>query len=150
MDADDRSDCCSVTEAGTVGSPSPDLAMNRPGLLSLFLLSAWCGLVAGLLEVGTIVLRKQVVDPDRLYKMSRHFVWMIPLSNVCVFVTLGAAWVWHRAGLATPRSLAVQALLVRACALTLHPGCFSPDLQPGLAARGTRAGRAAGPAHRAQ
>ena len=58
--------------------------------VSLLLLSAWCGLVAGLLEVGTIVLRKQVLDPDRLYKMSRHFVWMIPVSNVCVFVMLGA------------------------------------------------------------
>ncbi len=70
---------------------------------SLLLLSAWCGLVAGLLEVGTIVLRKQALDPDRLYKMSRHFVWMIPVSNVCVFVTLGAlgcgiVLVWPRRG----------------------------------------------------
>jgi arylsulfatase A-like enzyme len=58
-------------------------------LISLLLLSAWCGLVAGLLEVGTIVLRKHVFDPDHLYKMSRHFVWLIPLSNLCVFLTLG-------------------------------------------------------------
>jgi arylsulfatase A-like enzyme len=57
--------------------------------LSLLLLSAWCGLVAGLLEVGTIVLRKRVFDPDQLYKMSRHFVWLIPLSNLCVFLTMG-------------------------------------------------------------
>ena len=71
--------------------------------VTLLLLSAWCGLVAGLLEVGTIVLRKQALDPDRLYKMSRHFVWMIPVSNVCVFVTLGAigcgiVLVWPRRG----------------------------------------------------
>ena len=76
-------------EAGTVGSSTPDLAMNRLGFISLLLLSAWCGLVAGLLEVGTIVLRKQVFDPDHLYKMSRHFVWLIPLSNLCVFLALG-------------------------------------------------------------
>ena len=67
------------------------------------LLSAWCGLVAGLLEVGTIVLRKQVFDPDHLYKMSRHFVWLIPLSNLCVFLALGllgcgVILVWPRRG----------------------------------------------------
>ena len=55
----------------------------------LLLLSAWCGLVAGLLEVGTIVVRKQVFDSDHLYRMSRHFVWLIPLTNLCIFVALG-------------------------------------------------------------
>jgi arylsulfatase A-like enzyme len=69
-------------------SPSAGVA-NRLGFFSLLFLSAWCGLVAGLLEVGMIVLRKQVFDPDQLYKMSRHFVWLIPLSNLCVFLALG-------------------------------------------------------------
>ena len=78
-----------VTEAGTSGLSTPNLATNRLGFLSLLLLSAWCGLVAGLLEVATIVVRKEAFDPDRLYKMSRHFVWMIPLSNLCVFLALG-------------------------------------------------------------
>jgi arylsulfatase A-like enzyme len=76
-------------DAGTAGSSIPDLAMNRLGFISLLLLSAWCGLVAGLLEVGTIVLRKQVFDPDHFYNMSRHFVWLIPLINLCVFLALG-------------------------------------------------------------
>ena len=57
--------------------------------ISLLLVSAWCGLVAGLLEVGTIVLRKQVFDIDQLYRISRHFVWLIPLSNLAVFMVLG-------------------------------------------------------------
>jgi arylsulfatase A-like enzyme len=57
--------------------------------LSLLVLSAWCGIWAGLLEVATIVLRKHIFDPDRLYRMSRHFVWLIPLSNLGVFVALG-------------------------------------------------------------
>ena len=92
-----------VTKAGTVGPSTPDLVANRLGFLSLLLLSAWCGLVAGLLEVGTIVLRKQLFDPDHLYKMSRHFVWLIPLSNLCVFLTLGlfgcgVILVWPRRG----------------------------------------------------
>ena len=76
-------------EAGTVGSSTPDLAANRQGLLSLLFLSAWCGLVAGLLEVATIVLRNQVFDSNRFYNMSRHFVWLIPLTNLCVFLALG-------------------------------------------------------------
>ncbi len=67
------------------------------------LLSAWCGLVAGLLEVATIVVRKQVFDPDHLLRMSRHFVWLVPLSNVAVFLTVGllgcaVIQVWPRRG----------------------------------------------------
>jgi len=52
-------------------------------------LSAWCGLVAGLLEVATIVVRKRLFDTNHLYGMSHHFVWLIPTTNVCVFVALG-------------------------------------------------------------
>jgi arylsulfatase A-like enzyme len=77
--------------AGTVGSSTQDLATDRLGLVLLLFLSAWCGLVAGLLEVGTVVLRKHVFESDHLYRMSRHFVWLIPLSNLCVFVALGLA-----------------------------------------------------------
>ena len=59
------------------------------GFVPPLLLSAWCGLVAGLLEVGAVVLRKQVFDSDHLDRMSRHFVWLIPLSNLGVFLALG-------------------------------------------------------------
>ena len=74
--------------------------MNRLGFISLLLLSAWCGLVAGLLEVGTIVLRKQVFDPDHLYRMSRHFVWLIPLVEPLCFPDAGIVGVWRHPGLA--------------------------------------------------
>jgi arylsulfatase A-like enzyme len=92
-----------VTKAGAAGSSTPDPAMDRPGLIALLLLSAWCGLVAGLLEAGTIVLRKQVFDPNPLYRMSRHFVWLIPLANLGVFLALGLIGVilvaaWPRRG----------------------------------------------------
>jgi arylsulfatase A-like enzyme len=70
---------------------------------SILVLSAWGGLLAGLLEVGTIVLRKQVFDPDRFYRMSRHFLWLIPLSNLVIFLALGLIGcgiilVWPRQG----------------------------------------------------
>ena len=92
-----------VTRAGTDGLSTRDPAVNRPGVISLLLLTAWCGLVAGLLEVGTTVLRKHVFDPNQLYKLSRHFVWLIPLSNVAVFLALGllgsgVVLMWPRRG----------------------------------------------------
>ena len=71
-----------------VPSPSGPVA-SRTGLVGLLLLSAWSGLVAGLLEVGAFVLRKQTVDPDHLYGVSQHFVWLIPMANLCVFAAMG-------------------------------------------------------------
>jgi arylsulfatase A-like enzyme len=78
-----------ATKVGTVGSRTTDPARARPRIGALLLLSAWCGLVAGLLEVSAIVLRKLVLDSDHLYRMSHHFVWLIPLVNFCVFLVLG-------------------------------------------------------------
>lgn len=78
-------------------------AAARPGPAGWLLVSAWCGLVAGLLEVGTIVLRKETVDPNRLYGMSRHFVWLIPTVNLGLFLAIGclgvlACALWPRRG----------------------------------------------------
>jgi arylsulfatase A-like enzyme len=91
-----------ATKAETVDSSTPDQA-HQVGLYSLLLVSAWCGLVAGLLEVGTIVLRKRMFDSDQFYRMSRHFVWLIPLSNLSVFLIAGLLWcavivVWRSHG----------------------------------------------------
>ena len=135
-----------VSEEARIG---PGRGPDRPGLVWLLLLSAWCGLVAGLLEVGTIVLRKQAFDPNHLYGMSRHFVWLIPLTNLCVFLALGllgcgVVLVWPRRG----RWLFTRGL----CALTLlpaAPGRLSPDLRSGLVGRGAGARRAARPGARA-
>jgi arylsulfatase A-like enzyme len=113
-----------IAEAGggTVSSSTPELVLNRPRLVSLWLLSTWCGLVAGLLEVVMIVLRKQVFDPDHLYKISRHFVWLIPISNLVVFSTLGLIAcgiiaIWPRRG----RWLFARAL----CALAFLPALLA-------------------------
>src|SRR5271156_2154847 len=85
------SQTAAITKAEGLGSSIGAPARKRPlGIFSILVLSAWCGLIAGLLEVGTIVLRKHFVDPNRLSKMSRHFVWLIPVSNVGAFMTLAA------------------------------------------------------------
>ena len=84
-------------------SPHPDPARGSLGFIAFLVLSSWCGLAAGLLEVGTIVTRKQVIDRDQLYRLSHHFVWLIPVLNSNIFLTLGVlGWLvslaWRRRG----------------------------------------------------
>ncbi len=106
------------TEPGKDSPSFSELAASRLGLLSLVILSAWCGLIAGLLEVGAIALRKQTIDPNHMYGMSRHFVWLIPVTNFCVFLAVGL--VGCVAGLVARRR--ARWLLRRGlCALTLLP-----------------------------
>ena len=129
-----------VTEAEEIG-PAAAYAPNPWTFLSLLLLSGWCGLIAGLLEVATIVIRKQVFDTDRLLRMSRHFVWLVPVSNVAVFLVLGLLGcgiilIWPRRG----RWLCTCAGGVGHLAGTL--GCLFKNLQPGMAGRGVGDGRA--------
>jgi arylsulfatase A-like enzyme len=105
-------------DLGPAGKSSLETVAKPPGIASLLSLSAWCGLIAGLLEVVTIVVRKRFFDSIHLYGMSRHFVWMIPVANVCVFLgssvlvcALILSWA-HRA-----RRLFLRAL----CGVTLLP-----------------------------
>ncbi len=109
--------------AGTVSSSSGDSGsrVNHLGFLRVLILSGWCGLVSGLLEVGALVLRKEAFDPNQLYWMSRHFVWLIPVTNVCLFLALGI--VLGSVTLAARRRgswLATRLL----CALTLLPAAL--------------------------
>jgi arylsulfatase A-like enzyme len=53
------------------------------------LFSAWCGLAAGLVEVAARVLPRASGASDRLYLMSRHFVWLTPISNLALFLVVG-------------------------------------------------------------
>ena len=55
----------------------------------LLVLSAWCGLATGLLEAGTRVLCRAIDPSQRLYIMSRHFIWLGPLSNLALFLGIG-------------------------------------------------------------
>ena len=54
--------------------------------------SIWFGLLAGLLEVGTRVLCRAIDPTKRLYLMSRHFVWLTPLSNMLLFLVWDYCW----------------------------------------------------------
>jgi arylsulfatase A-like enzyme len=52
-------------------------------------LALWCGLIAGSLEVVALVVRKHTVDLNKFYWISRHFVWLIPLTDLLIFFTIG-------------------------------------------------------------
>jgi arylsulfatase A-like enzyme len=77
--------------------------VRRFGSIDQLVLSAWCGLAAGLLEVGTRIVCRFIAPHGRLYMMSRHFVWQAPLSNFLLFAALGlclaiSARLWPRFG----------------------------------------------------
>ncbi len=90
-------------ETSTASSPEPGLAAVRLRPHHVLVVSIWCGLVAGPLEVAAIVLRKHAVDLNQFYWMSRHFVWLIPLTDLLIFLILGLslaalAYFWPRRG----------------------------------------------------
>ncbi len=96
-----------TTSADRTMSPSRSVS-DRPASPRLrapdvLVLSLWCGLAGGLLEVGARVVGKTYFSTNRLYMMSRHFVWLAPLSNLLLFAVLGAllaSWAkfWPRLG----------------------------------------------------
>jgi arylsulfatase A-like enzyme len=92
-------------------------AAHRLGPLDVIALSAWCGLAAGLLEVGTRVLCRSIDGTNRLYMMSRHFLWLVPLTDLLLFFGMGlllavATTLWpRRGGWLSPRLICAGAIL---------------------------------------
>ncbi len=78
-----------VPETSTVGAAEPGKANWRLRPHQLLILAFWCGLLVGPLEVAAIVVRKNTYDLNKLYWMSRHFVWLIPLTNLLIFMIVG-------------------------------------------------------------
>ena len=76
------------------------------------------------------MLRKHTVDLIQFYWMSRHFVWLIPLTNLLVFLVLGlvlslVTWVWPRRGSGISARL-ICALTLLPLIWTLFPGIYGP------------------------
>jgi arylsulfatase A-like enzyme len=108
----------------------------------IVILSLWCGLIAGPLEVVAIVIRKHTVDLNKFYWMSRHFVWLIPVTDLLIFVFLGLSLtalvlIWpRRASWLATRLLCVVTLLAPFWAA--FPRLYGPAgllLMVGLAAQ---------------
>lgn len=76
---------------------------TKLGVRGMLGLAAWFGLAAGLLEILAQVVCTAFGLHGRLYQMSRHFVWLIPVVNLFIFLFLGfflaaLALVWPRFG----------------------------------------------------
>ncbi len=106
----------SKISATTKGLRTPS-AKPRLWALEVLQLSAWCGLTGGWLEVGTKVLCRSINPTNRLFLMSRQFVWLIPLTNLLLFLGVGcimalATRLWPRVGgWLSPRLLFAGAML---------------------------------------
>ena len=100
-----------------VGATDPAHRQRQLRLKTVIGLSVWCGLVAGLLEVIAILLRKYFFDADRAIRLSHHFVWLVPVANLGIFIALaviGSAVVliWpHRGRWLFTRTLAALTVL---------------------------------------
>ncbi len=106
--SDTESPVSATTPGDRRGSAAPSAPQTRPiehrlRPLDILVLSAWCGLAGGLLEVGARIVGTTYFSSDRFYLMSRHFVWLAPLSNLLLFLAMGiflalVATRWSRFG----------------------------------------------------
>jgi arylsulfatase A-like enzyme len=64
-------------------------AVPRVAASDLIRLSAWLGLAAGWVEVATRIFLKNVLGPGFMYLMTRQFVWLVPLTNLLLFLIAG-------------------------------------------------------------
>ncbi len=105
-----------------IAPAEPARRRSRATLPTIFAASAWCGLVAGLLEVAAIAIRKRLFDADQILRLSHHFVWLIPVANLAIFIAMAAIasavlLIWPRRG----RRLFARAL----AALTMLPALLA-------------------------
>jgi len=124
------------------GLSGPGLAGSGLRFHHIFILSVWCGLIAGPLEVGTMIVRKHTVDLNQFYWMSRHFIWMIPLTDLLIFLILGVVlalmalcWPGRGSWLATRLMCALTLLSFLWTAFPLIYGLAGLALSVGIAAR---------------
>jgi arylsulfatase A-like enzyme len=99
------------------GATRPPETASRLGPVDVLVLSAWCGLAAGELEVGARIAYRMLSATNQLFGMTRHFVWLVPLIDLALFLGWGALLalatrLWpRRAGWLSPRLSVTWAIL---------------------------------------
>ncbi len=70
-----------------------DRPPGSPGALDVVLIGLWLGSVAGFAEVGGILALREIAGliSVQTLRMNWHFAWMIPLSYLILFGTVGVA-----------------------------------------------------------
>jgi arylsulfatase A-like enzyme len=85
--------------------PISHVSPPRRGSASLLLNAIAFGLFTGWLELALVLARRMIsarISMDML-RMNRHYLWMIPLSNLLIFIAVGLLLLivsWTRPGLA--------------------------------------------------
>jgi arylsulfatase A-like enzyme len=74
----------------TVEPERRDAACRGTKLWDVLATAAWFGLTAGFLELLLLVVRVQLQEKG-FFLRSRHFVWMVPASDLLLFLGLGLA-----------------------------------------------------------
>ncbi|APW59829.1 sulfatase-like hydrolase/transferase [Paludisphaera borealis] len=97
--------------------------------LKLTMLAALFGLFTGGLELVQWLIRNAITGGVSLgsFQMSRHFVWMIPASNLSIFLVSGLALgglAWFRPRLATRLAVLVFGFLCFLALLLTIPGLY--------------------------
>ena len=126
----EQTSSCGASEGGS--GEAGAICAKVGGRRSVLLMSFWFGLVAGLLELLFLAIRVRLFEKG-FFLRSRHFLWMVPLSDLLIFGVTGflISQPWPRVGRLPLRvvvavllflSLLCQLLLVRglnslACAL---------------------------------
>ena len=126
----EQTSSCGASEGGS--GEAGAICAKVGGRRSVLLMSFWFGLVAGLLELLFLAIRVRLFEKG-FFLRSRHFLWMVPLSDLLIFGVTGflISLPWPRVGRLPLRvvvavllflSLLCQLLLVRglnslACAL---------------------------------
>src|SRR3954447_13840204 len=87
------------------GTTCPSFLSPRSALV----LAAWFGLVGGYLDLGMIVLKRDVFHATLYYEQGRHFRWVVPVATLAVMMVPGllvAGANRLRPGLVSPRASA--------------------------------------------
>ena len=84
------------TTATVAGGPGEEQGVTEPldreirpvSFSRTILLSAWVGLLTGLIELIPLFLRIQFAQ-NGLYRRSSHIIWMAPVANLLIFLGVG-------------------------------------------------------------
>ena len=76
---------------GTQSLPIHELAKAYPGPASTLALALWFGAATGLIELALVLLHQGIFNTLTIetLRRNRHYVWMIPASNLLIFACLG-------------------------------------------------------------